>query len=143
MGRVCGPRLGGSKALLETGRRRFPEAGAGRIGPHTRGGNGVGRGFERPFRGSADRRLPGAGAGLVGVYAAEVPAVGAVPGEPADGGPLPGSLPPVRLQGRSQPPGAPAAYPLAPSLPLTASEAGYGRDAAVATAGGTATADGE
>src|SRR5437762_2153363 len=76
MGRVCGPRLGRSEALLETGRGQFPEAGAGRIGQHARSGGGVGRGFERTFRRSADRRVSGAGAGRVGVYAVEVPALG-------------------------------------------------------------------
>src|SRR6266851_4623399 len=52
MGRVCGPRLGRSEALLETGRGQFPEAGAGagRIGQHARSGGGLGRGFERTFR---------------------------------------------------------------------------------------------
>src|SRR5258707_14839757 len=95
MGRVCGPRLGGSKALLETGRRRFPEAGAGRIGPHTRGGNGGGRGFEPPFRGAADRPLPGAGAGALGGFSAVGSPVGGVSRGPPEGGPPPGRLPPV------------------------------------------------
>src|SRR5258708_28789883 len=141
----CGPRLGRSEALLETGRGQFPEAGAGagRIGQHARSGGGLGRGFERTFRRSADRRVSGAGAGRVGVYAVEVPALGAVPGEPPDGGPLPASLLPVRLQGRSCRHQGAAGHPVTPSRPVTAPEAGYTRDAPVAAVGGTAAADGE
>ena len=84
-----------------------------------RSGGGVGRGFERTFRGAADRRVFGADAGRVGLHAAQVPAVGAVSGTPQDGRQYAGGLPPVRRQGRSQRHSGAADHPVMPSRPVT------------------------
>src|SRR5260221_8214161 len=87
--------------------------------------------------------MSGVVAGFVSVYAPQVPAVGAVSGTHQDGRQYAGGLPPVRRQGRSQRHSGAADHPVMPSRPVTAPEAGYGRDAPVATAGGTAPADGQ